>query len=444
MTDNLVNNITKESHDAQDEDENTTEKLNFFMLLMKKTWKGLGEFIFGASAIDVLIESDRYFELLRDFEARIQRLKNDIGDKMFQKKLYDVKMKFSAVLTIFDKVINGKDSFSTRRKRLDSLFYHCEEIILLIIDTKSVLYDKAHYCIEFISNFLVFHLGMLQIAEDDFGIIDYKERRKNALKFYPTLVKSYIDKAISVYVRSIVLKYHSMGSSFKEYEMIFNEITEGMIYRVNNTSLHPIWDGTTVKEMEKDKMFYSFKDKKLVPLKPSFLCSMDSPVLCRALRNGIALKLEDLFTDYIKNIEICISLLGINNKKEDAIPDDFSNDEIQNFDTSFSTICSDKDNEKLISVSQKYHEDRVERVDNLSQQCSKVKEQAQSELKNLEALYVKTVGEKIKSTDMSEKNKIKLKRDFISTLKDSDEHISSINKYLCFSVENQRFFNVSF
>ena len=124
MTDNLVNNITKESHDVQDEDENTTEKLNFFMLLMKKTWKGLGEFIFGASAIDVLIESDRYFELLRDFEARIQRLKNDIGDKMFQKKLYDVKMKFSAVLTIFDKVINGKDSFSTRRKRLDSLFYH--------------------------------------------------------------------------------------------------------------------------------------------------------------------------------------------------------------------------------------------------------------------------------------------------------------------------------
>lgn len=164
---------------------------------------------------------------------------------------------------------------------------------------------------------------MLQIAEEDFGLKDYKERRTNALKFYPILMRSYIDKAMSNYVKAIIVNYHNQYSTLKEHEEIFNEMTGGVIYKVRSTGLHVIWGEATIKEMEKDNMYYSFKDKKLMPMQPSFLCSLEAPLLCRALRYGIALKLEDLFTEYIKNIEICIGLLGRNSKKGDFDPHNF-------------------------------------------------------------------------------------------------------------------------
>jgi uncharacterized protein YdcH (DUF465 family) len=431
--------------DDEDDEEQIEAKMNCMLLLMKKLWNGVCQFIFGASAIDVLVESDRYFELLKEFDGRIERLKRDIANDLFQKKLHDIKTKFSAILTIFDKVINGKDSFITRKKRLDSLFYHCEEIIILVTDVESVIFEKAHYCIDFVSNFLVFHLGMLQIAEDDFGLKDYAERRTNALSFYPTLIKSYIDKAISTYVRSIILKYHNENARFKEFEEIYNEMNCGTIYKVNNTNLHPIWDGATVKEMQKDKMFYNFKDKKLTPLKPAFLCNMDTPLLCRALRNGLALKLVDLFSDYTKSITMHISLLGRTNVKKGGLdPEDFiheSNDEIN---SSMSTICSIKDQDKAISASQKYHEERMAKVDDLDDLCAKTKDLAYAELKSLDAVYSKAVEEQLNTQGVTEKQKIKLKTEFVSSIQESDSKIINLNKYLCFSVENQRFFNVSF
>lgn len=66
-------------------------------------------------------------------------------------------------------------------------------------------------------------------------------------------------------------------------------------------------------------------------------------------------------------------------------------------------------------------------------------------MKDLDELYKTSVTNMIGSgTVSSEKDKIKLRQEFISKLKDSDELISNMNKYLCFSVENRRFFNVSF
>lgn len=318
----LTKHLTKKPDDAEEE-EVVEAKLEGMMAIIAQMGRGINYLCFGASAIDVLVESDRYFELMEELDSKLRRLKRDITNEIFQKKLQDVKTKFSAILRIFEKVIGGKDNFTIRKKRLDSLFYHCEEIIVLINDTDSVIFDKAHYCLDFVSNFLVFHLGMLQIAEDDFGLKDYKDRRTNALKFYPILMKSYIDKAMSNYVKAIIVNYHNQYSTLKEHEEIFNEMTGGVIYKVENSGLHTVWANATIKEMEKDKMYYSFNDKKLMPVEPAFLCSLETPLLCRALRYGVAMKLEDLFTDYVKNIEICIGLLGRSAKKGDFDGQDF-------------------------------------------------------------------------------------------------------------------------
>ena len=438
------------SHLTQREEENNDEeflnqRMNGMMGLMKKMWNGVCQFCFGASAIDVLVESDRYFELMEELDVKIRRLKRDITNELFQKKLQDIKTKFSAILKIFEKVISGKDDFITRKKRLDSLFYHCEEIIVLINDTESVIFEKAHYCIDFVSNFLVFHLGMLQIAEEDFELRDYKERRTNALKFYPILMKSYIDKAMSNYVSAIIVNYHNQYSTLKEHEEIFNEMTGGVIYKVENSGLHLIWGEASLKEMEKDRMFYGFSEKKLMAMNPSFLCSLETPLLCRALRYGIAMKLEDLFTDYVKNIEMCISLLGRHTKKGDVDPGSFDFNASGDENSSISTICTIRDEDKSVSSSQKYHEQRIKNIEKLSQECFETREKANQELKNLEAVYKQSVTSVIEVEGIkSDKRKLELKSKFIEKLKSTDDLISNMNKYLCFSVENRRFFNVSF
>mmetsp|Transcript_24313 Transcript_24313/g.24230 ORF Transcript_24313/g.24230 Transcript_24313/m.24230 type:complete len:179 (+) Transcript_24313:683-1219(+) len=162
---------------------------------------------------------------------------------------------------------------------------------------------------------------MLQIAGEEFELKDYNERRNNAIKFYPILVRSYIDKAMSNYVRAIILNYHNQYSTMKEHEEIFNEMTGGVIYKIENSKLHYIWDKSSLKEMQNDKMYYEFDKDDLVQLKPAFLCSLELPILTRALRYGVAMKLEDLFTDYIKNIDTCVALLTTSSKKDSMDPD---------------------------------------------------------------------------------------------------------------------------
>ena len=303
----LAKNCIRQEETTADE-EILNQKMNGMLLIAEKMWKYASFYLFGANAIDVLAESDRYYELLEEFGGKIRRLKKDINNKLFKQKIHDIKNKFSAILNIFQKVINGSDNFNTRKKRLDSLFYHCEEIIVFIIDVESIIYEQAHFCIDFVSNFLVFHLGMLQIAEENFGLKDYADKRTNWIKFYPILMKSYIDKATSNYVKSIILNYHNHYSQFQEHEEIFNEITGGVIYKVNSPEIHLIWGKTNKKEMENDKMYYSFDDQKLMAANPSFLWSHETPLLCRALRYGVASKLEDLFADYIKHQSVSILL----------------------------------------------------------------------------------------------------------------------------------------
>jgi len=42
---------------------------------------------------------------------------------------------------------------------------------------------------------------------------------------YPIIMKSYVEKAITNYVSSIILNYHNHYNSLKETEEIFNEMT---------------------------------------------------------------------------------------------------------------------------------------------------------------------------------------------------------------------------
>lgn len=66
---------------------------------------------------------------------------------------------------------------------------------------------------------------MLNIAENDYDLKDYQTARLKACYMYPIIMKSYVEKAISNYVSSIILNYHNHYNSLKETEEIFNEMT---------------------------------------------------------------------------------------------------------------------------------------------------------------------------------------------------------------------------
>jgi hypothetical protein len=108
-------------------------------------------------------------------------------------------------------------------------------------------------------------------------------------------MRSYTEKAILNYTSSIILNYHNHYSSLDEHEEIFNELSGGVIYRVNNCGIKQIWGAGTCVEMLKDGMFYSFSEGKLVPVKPALRCVGETPHLTRALRQALSLNLEDLY-----------------------------------------------------------------------------------------------------------------------------------------------------
>lgn len=78
-------------------------------------------------------------------------------------------------------------------------------------------------------------------------------------------------------------------------------------------------------------------------------------------------------------------------------------------------------------------------------ESSVTKEKAFEELRAIEEMYANDVTDVIEKEGItSSREQQKLKREFISKLTDSEELIANMNKYLCFSVENKRFFNVEF
>lgn len=98
---------------------------------------------------------------------------------------------------------------------------------------------------------------MLAIAEEDYELSDYKDQRMKSAYYYPILMKSYVEKAISNYVWSIILNYHNHYGSLKETEEIFNEMTQGVILKRNNKDDKYVWD-SNIDNMLKDEFYYSF------------------------------------------------------------------------------------------------------------------------------------------------------------------------------------------
>lgn len=95
-TDNLGKDKLNELHqiltankakqdEATNDDDFLLERMNGMMFLAKKMWRAVLYYVFGASAIDVLVESDVYFEIMQELDSKIKRLKKDIANQLFQK-----------------------------------------------------------------------------------------------------------------------------------------------------------------------------------------------------------------------------------------------------------------------------------------------------------------------------------------------------------------------
>lgn len=139
----------------------------------------------------------------------------------------------------FELVVNGSDEFDIRRARLDAVLGICEEIKLMVSDTKSDIYKSAHLCIDLVFLYVVMHLSMLDMAIKTFGMKDYVDDYARYIQYYELLVYSYIEQAISNYVKPIVVNYHNQYSSFKETEEIFYELTETVICtNIKNSTSH--------------------------------------------------------------------------------------------------------------------------------------------------------------------------------------------------------------
>lgn len=122
------------------------------------------------------------------------------------------------------------------------------------------------------------HLSMLEISISTFKMKDYQEDYSRYIQYYDILVQSYVEKAINNYITPIILNYHNQYSSFKETEEIFYEMSETVVHKFENNKTHLCWP-TNLEDMEKDNMFYSFKNHKLVEIEPPFLMGSESPVL---------------------------------------------------------------------------------------------------------------------------------------------------------------------
>ena len=109
-------------------------------------------------------------------------------------------------------------------------------------------------------------------------------------------------------IEPIILNYHNHYSGFEENEEIFYERTGRVLYKVQRDDAHPIWP-TSREEMEKDRMYYEFKDRKFKTIRPEYFGSIETPAVCRAIRHGMVLKLEDLYTPFIQAVDMVSSTI---------------------------------------------------------------------------------------------------------------------------------------
>ena len=138
---------------------------------------------------------------------------------------------------------------------------------------------------------------MIRIGQEMFGLADYAGKLAELLSHYPLLMRSYMEQAIQNYISPLILNYHNHYNKSQHVEEIFYERTGRVIYQVE-TAKHFCWKATR-EELIRNRIFYEFKDKDLVQLEHPFLGLIETPLVLRALRHGVMLKLEDLYMPFI-------------------------------------------------------------------------------------------------------------------------------------------------
>lgn len=331
------------------------------------------------------------------------------------------------------------------------------------------------------------HLGMLQLAVETFELKDYEERFEYCLEFYPFLVRSYIDQAITNYVKPLIVNYHNHYSSFKEVEEIYYERTNSVVYKYQRNDCHICWE-TDKERMVKDRMFYSFKTDKLVATKPAFLLGPETPLLCRALRYGLTLKLEDLYMQYESGIDLIVHKMRDKpvdpQKVKKAMEADFElfdqpnpNEEEVKLEVEFdncqlSPIKGDRgdvadSNEKparassVSNVSEpqildttaelkcnlvdsdNFHFKRCEKVAKVKANANETKTKAKKEQIMLNELYNIQMS-KLDYDGSPYITQMLFQGEIKQLLIDNHEVYDNLSKYIVFSEENKRFFDVEF
>ena len=78
-----------------------------------------------------------------------------------------------------------------------------------------------------------------------------------------------------------------------------------MLYQRKNDLNHFIWE-TSTEEMVKDKIYQEMQFKKV---ELPYLGGIETPIVLRALRAGVMLKLEDLYMPFIQGVDMVASTI---------------------------------------------------------------------------------------------------------------------------------------
>ena len=132
--------------------------------------------LYGCSGIDCVIETERFDLLKQEMDGKLRVLQKDIFNQAFSDKMKSLAIKMKSIMTFYDQAVRkGDDGHQVCRQRFDSMFVHLDQVLITITDETGPLYDRAHCCLDFVSQFLILHMGLLMLAEEDYELSDYRE-----------------------------------------------------------------------------------------------------------------------------------------------------------------------------------------------------------------------------------------------------------------------------
>ena len=76
------------------------------------------------------------------------------------------------------------------------------------------------------------------MAVNSFNMNDYNLKYNKLMQYYELLMHSYTERAMSNYIKPVILDYHNQYSSFNEFEEIYYEFTKTVVHKVENNEMH--------------------------------------------------------------------------------------------------------------------------------------------------------------------------------------------------------------